>query len=77
MHFDWFRASANQNLFSQIFHDVQRELIVSISASKKGSALCLAIASAVQFIPEDVFKSTDALRKIISLAFIKGMSHII
>jgi len=57
---------------SQIFHDVQRELIVSISASKKGSALCLAIASAVQFIPEDVFKSTDAIRKIISSAFIKG-----
>ena len=59
-------------IFSQIFHDVQRELIVSLNASKKGSALSLAIASAVQFIPEDVAKTTDALRKIISQAFVKG-----
>lgn len=57
---------------SQIFADVQRELIVALNTSKKGSALCLAIASSVQFIPEDVFKSTDAIRNIISRAFLNG-----
>ena len=58
--------------FSQIFQDVQRELLIALTSKQSGSALCLAIASAVQFIPEDVFKTTNALRNIIKLAFIKG-----
>lgn len=55
---------------SQIFCDVQRELLTGLSGAKKGSALCLAVISSVQFNPEEIFKTTDALRNKIKLAFL-------
>jgi len=56
---------------SQIFHDVQRELLTGLNGAKKGSALCLAVITSVQFNPEEVFKTTEALRNKIKLAYLK------